>query len=45
MLWCSVEGEGGTGYISVEDFLQVLVSPDLGLHLEDSEQIHIATQV
>ena len=41
----SVEGEGGTGYMAVEEFLQVLTSPDLGLRLEENEQAYITTQV
>ena len=42
---CSVEGEGGTGYVTVEDFLQVLTSPDLGLQLEENEQTYVVSQV
>ena len=45
LICCSIEGEGGTGYISVEEFLQVLLSPDLGFHLESDEQSYIAAQV
>ena len=42
---CSVEGEGGTGYMAMEEFLQVLTSPDLGLRLEENEQAYITAQV
>jgi hypothetical protein len=41
----SVEGEGGTGYMTLGDFLQVLTSPDLGLQLEENEQTYVASQV
>ena len=44
-LLCSVEGGGGSGYVSVDEFLQILLSPDLGLYLEDHEQTYIVTQV
>lgn len=41
----SIDGEQGTGYLSVDDFLQVLMSRDLGLQLEENEQLYIASQV
>lgn len=31
--------------MAVEEFLQVLTSPDLGLRLEENEQAYIAAQV
>lgn len=40
----SIDGEGA-GYLSVDDFLQVLTSRDLGFQLEENEQAYIANQV
>ena len=41
----SNEGGGGSGYITVEDFTQLITSRDLGFQLTDNELVYIMSQV